>query len=80
MGEQTQVSWGRAGTGFQQPPPDWAWEQPGEVGAAASALCISYGLIGLQGRADFSVRFVTWLPAVAVPGNMAWPLIWNSKA
>lgn len=28
---QTQVSWRRAGAGFQQPPQGWAWEQPGEV-------------------------------------------------
>lgn len=27
----TQVSWERAGAGFQQPPQGWAWEQPGEM-------------------------------------------------
>lgn len=56
------------------------WRSGGGVGAAARALCISYGFICLQARANFSVRFVTWLPAVAVPGNVAWLLIWNSEA
>lgn len=56
------------------------WRSGGGVGAAARALCISYGLICLQARANFSIGFVTWLPAVVVLGNMACLLIWNSKA
>lgn len=51
------------------------WRNGGGVGAAARTLCISYGLICLQVRANFSIGFVTWLPAVAVLGSMAWLLV-----
>lgn len=60
--EQTlEESWGCIPTTFPRLGLGSACRSGGAVGAAARALCCSYGLICLQARANFFIRFGTWL-------------------